>query len=94
MPNNATTRQLKKLRNWLLSDGPVRGKGSAGGAVPDGSARMGLLQVFLAVLDNHPEKREQFFAVIEKMMNTDNPASLSEEERAFMLEIVEEGLNQ
>lgn len=103
MQNLSTMSLLKKLKGWLLSGnapksnkypGNVFVEASSTGDTddPDGSARMGLLQAFTAVLDNHPEKKEPFFLTIEKIMDTNDPTSLSKEERTFMLDIVDEAM--
>jgi len=103
MQDLSTISLLKKLKGWLLSGDAPKSNKSPGNVFvaasstaetddPDGSARMGLLQAFMGVLDNHPEKKEPFFKTIEKMMDTNDPTSLSKEERTFMLDIVDEAM--
>ncbi len=61
-----------------------------GGSAADDALKFQLLQIFLDVLNNHPEKKDFVLGLMEKLM--EDPASLDHSEIKFMLNIVEEVL--
>ncbi len=56
----------------------------------DSALKFQLLQVFLKVLANHPDKQDNVIVIMEKLM--ENPAALTREEIRFMLSLTEEAL--
>ncbi len=51
-----------------------------------------LVHVFFDLLNHHADKKESFFKIITKMMETDDPTSLDKNERQLMLGIINEAI--
>ncbi len=104
MPSDMAIHTLYKMKGWLLKGGtpgnmkpPIMGTTSddedfANDSDEEFTAKLDLLHIFFDVLDNHPDKKDLFFNTITKIMETNNPDSLSKKEKKFMLDLIEEAI--